>query len=101
MLGFTSEQIKAGLLVPRLGNTYSGAVPLGLAAVLDIAKPDDRIFVTSYGSGAGSDAFDITVTDAIVDKIDRTLAPSVEEMLGKKKYLDYAVYARHKGKIRM
>ncbi len=100
-LGFSKEQIAPGLLVPRLGNTYSGAVPLGLAAVLDIAKPGDRIFVTSYGSGAGSDAFDITVTDAITDKIDRSSAPSVESMLAKKKYLDYAVYARHKGKIRM
>ena len=100
-LGFTPEQIKTGLLAPRLGNTYSGAVPLGLAAVLDVAKPGDRIFVTSYGSGAGSDAFDITVTDAIEDKIDRSAAPSVEQMLAKKKYLDYAVYARHKGKIRV
>ena len=100
-LGFTAEQIKPGLLVPRLGNTYSGAVPLGLAAVLDIAKPGDRIFVTSYGSGAGSDSFDITVTDAILDKIDRSKAPSVESMLEKKKYLDYAVYARHKGKIKV
>lgn len=100
-LGFTAEQIKPGLLVPRLGNTYSGAVPLGLAAVLDIAKPGDRIFVTSYGSGAGSDSFDITVTEAILDKIDRSKAPSVESMLEKKKYLDYAVYASHKGKIRM
>ena len=100
-LGFTAEQIKPGLLVPRLGNTYSGAVPLGLAAVLDIAKPGDRIFVTSYGSGAGSDSFDITVTEAILDKIDRSKAPSVESMLEKKKYLDYAVYARHKGKIKV
>ena len=100
-LGFTAEQIKPGLLVPRLGNTYSGAVPLGLAAVLDIAKPGDRIFVTSYGSGAGSDSFDITVTDAILDRIDRSKAPSVESMLEKKKYLDYAVYARHKGKIKV
>ena len=100
-LGFTAEQIKPGLLVPRLGNTYSGAVPLGLAAVLDITKPGDRIFVTSYGSGAGSDSFDITVTEAILDKIDRSRAPSVESMLNKKKYLDYAVYARHKGKIKV
>ncbi|HJJ47037.1 MAG TPA: hydroxymethylglutaryl-CoA synthase [Methanocorpusculum sp.] len=100
-LGFTAEQIKPGLLVPRLGNTYSGAVPLGLAAVLDIANPGDRIFVTSYGSGAGSDAFDITVTDAIETDIDRSCAPSIEAMLEKKKYLDYAIYARHKGKIRV
>ncbi len=101
MLGFTKDQIKTGLLAPTLGNTYSGAVPLGLAAVLDVAKPGDRIFVTSYGSGAGSDAFDLTVTDAILNKIDRSQGPTVEQMLSAKKYLDYAVYARHKGKIRM
>jgi len=99
MLGFTSEQIKPGLAVPRLGNTYSGAVPVGLSATLDIAKPGDRIFVTSYGSGSGSDAFDITVTDAIETLIDRKAAPSVEDLLNHKKYVDYAVYAKHKGKI--
>ncbi|WOF16714.1 hydroxymethylglutaryl-CoA synthase [Methanoplanus sp. FWC-SCC4] len=101
MLGFTSEQIKPGLAVPRLGNTYSGAVPVGLSATLDIAKPGDRIFVTSYGSGSGSDAFDITVTDAIETEIDRKKAPSVEELLEDKQYLDYALYAKHKGKIVM
>ncbi len=99
MLGFTPEQIKPGLAVPRLGNTYSGAVPVGLSATLDIAKPGDRIFVTSYGSGSGSDAFDITVTDEIETLIDRKAAPSVEDLLNHKKYVDYAVYAKHKGKI--
>ncbi len=62
-LGFTDAQIETGLLTPLIGNTYSGAVPLGLAAVLDEAKPGERIFAVAYGSGAGSDAFDITVTD--------------------------------------
>jgi hydroxymethylglutaryl-CoA synthase len=101
MLGFTPEQIKPGLAVPTLGNTYSGAVPVGLSATLDIAKPGDRIFVTSYGSGAGSDAFDITVTDAIETEIDRKASPSVADMLNDKVYLDYAQYAKHKGKIVM
>ncbi|MBP5083428.1 MAG: hydroxymethylglutaryl-CoA synthase [Methanomicrobium sp.] len=101
MLGFKPEQIKQGLCAPRLGNTYSGAVPVGLSSVLDVAKPGDRIFVTSYGSGSGSDAFDITVTDAILTKIDRKAAPSVETMLNDKIYLDYAQYAKHKGKIVM
>ena len=102
MLGFTGEQIKPGLAVPRLGNTYSGAVPVGISATLDVAKPGDRIFVTSYGSGAGSDAFDITVTDAIEsDVFNRSAAPTVEELLANGKYLDYALYAKHKGKIVM
>lgn len=99
-LGFTQEQIKPGLCVPYLGNTYSGAAIMGLAATLDIAQPGDRIFVTSYGSGAGSDSFDITVTDMIESEVfRRDAAPTVEQLLATKKYVDYAVYAKHKGKI--
>jgi hydroxymethylglutaryl-CoA synthase len=101
-LEFSTEQIKPGLVVPHLGNTYSGASPIGLAATLDIAKPGDRIFVCSFGSGAGSDAFDIEVTDAILGKaFRRETAPSVEQLLKNPIYLDYAQYARHKGKIVM
>src|SRR5208337_1519564 len=101
-LGFTTEQIKPGLVVPRLGNTYSGASPIGLAATLDIAKPGDTIFVCSFGSGAGSDAFDIEVTDAIQsDTFRRDAAPGVEQLLKNPIYLDYARYAKHKGKIVM
>ncbi len=101
-LGFKPEQIRPGLVVPRLGNTYSGSSPIGLAATLDIAKPGDRIFVASFGSGAGSDAFDIEVTDAIEGgAFRRDAAPSVEELLKNPIYLDYAHYARHKGKIVM
>ncbi|MDD1660105.1 MAG: hydroxymethylglutaryl-CoA synthase, partial [Methanomicrobiales archaeon] len=65
LLGFTDAQIQPGLVVPRLGNTYSGSTMIGLAATLDVASAGDRIFVTSFGSGAGSDSFDIEVTDAI------------------------------------
>ena len=102
VLGFKPEQIRPGLVVARLGNTYSGASPIGLAATLDIAKPGDRIFVASFGSGAGSDAFDIEVTDAIDNKaFNRNAAPSVEALLKNPIYLDYAQYARHKGKIVM
>ena len=97
-LGFTNEQIAQGLLTPEIGNTYSGAVPLGLASVLDVAEPGDRIFVTSYGSGAGSDAFDITVTDNI-KKFKRENAETVAQRMAKTVELDYARYAMFKGKI--
>ncbi len=102
ILGFTAEQIKPGLVVPRLGNTYSGSSMIGLAATLDIAKAGDRIFVASFGSGAGSDAFDVQVTDAIESgSFRRDAAPSVEQLLASPKWVDYATYARHKGKIVM
>jgi len=98
-LGFGDEQIKDGLLTPYIGNTYSGAVPLGLASVLDVAEPGDRIFVVAYGSGAGSDAFDITVTDEI--KKFRKLGQTVADMLKDTIQLDYGLYAKFKGKIVM
>ncbi len=102
ILGFSPEQIKPGLVVPQLGNTYSGSSMIGLAATLDIAKAGDRIFMASFGSGAGSDAFDIEVTDAIdSDDFHRNAAPGVEQLLANPIYVDYARYARHKGKIVM
>jgi hydroxymethylglutaryl-CoA synthase len=98
-LGFNKEQVQHGLLTPVIGNTYSGATPIGLAAVLDEAKAGDRILAVSYGSGAGSDAFSIMVTDKIEEK--RELAPKVRDMIENKSYVDYALYAKFKGKLRM
>lgn len=99
MLGFTNEQIKQGLVVSRLGNTYSGSCMMGLASILDIAKPEDRIFMTAFGSGAGSDAFSFVVTDRIEEI--RNKAPSVEQLLSNPIYINYATYAKHKGKIKL
>ncbi|MCP2519170.1 hydroxymethylglutaryl-CoA synthase [SCandidatus Aminicenantes bacterium Aminicenantia_JdfR_composite] len=98
MLGFSQEQIETGLLVPKIGNTYSGSSPLGLTAVLDIAKPGDRILLVSFGSGAGSDAFIFRVTERIREVQDK--APKTWDIInGKKFYLDYGTYAKFRGKI--
>ena len=56
-LGFTPGQLLPSLIVGQIGNPYSASTLTGLAAILDIAKPHQKIFFTSYGSGAGSDAF--------------------------------------------
>jgi hydroxymethylglutaryl-CoA synthase len=99
-LGFSKEQLETGWLSPWLGNTYSGASPIGLTAVLDKARPGDRIFMVSYGSGAGSDGFVWTVTDRI-DEV-RDAAPHTREQLDNDKiYLSYGAYAKLRGKIRM
>jgi hydroxymethylglutaryl-CoA synthase len=97
MLGFKREQLNQGLLTPIIGNTYSGATPLGLSSVLDIAMPGERILAVSYGSGAGSDAFIMEVTERIVDK--RNAEP-IRGRLEDKVYLDYAKYAKYKNKIK-
>jgi hydroxymethylglutaryl-CoA synthase len=99
-LGFTHEQLEDGWLSPWLGNTYSGASPVGLTAVLDKAKPGDRILMVSYGSGAGSDGFVWTVTKRI-DEV-RRLAPGTRHQLEHdKQYVAYGTYAKLRGKIRM
>jgi len=67
-LGFREEQYLPSLQVAKFGNTYSGSSPLGLAAVLDVAKPEERILIVSYGSGAGSDAYSLITTRQILDK---------------------------------
>ncbi|MBN1270869.1 MAG: hydroxymethylglutaryl-CoA synthase [Candidatus Aminicenantes bacterium] len=99
MLGFKKEQIETGWLVNKLGNTYSGSSPLGLTAVLDIAKPGDKILLVSYGSGAGSDAFILEATKRIEEVQD--LAAKTRSILEKnKKYLEYGEYAKFRRKIR-
>lgn len=98
MLGFEEKKLAPGLLTPRIGNTYSGASMLGLAAVLDVAKPGDKIFVVSFGSGAGSDAFSISVTSKILEK--RGRARTVQEYIEEKEYLSYALYVKFRRKLK-
>ena len=66
-LGFSPDQVSVGLLAGDVGNTYSGSCMLGLTAILDVAGPGDRILMVSYGSGAGSDAFDLEVTERLAE----------------------------------
>jgi hydroxymethylglutaryl-CoA synthase len=98
-LGFTEEQMEPGWLSPRLGNTYSGASPIGLSATLDIAKPDQLILMVSYGSGSGSDGFVYRTTDLLPGVQDA--ARKTTDYLDKNQlYLDYGTYAKFRGKIR-
>ncbi len=97
ILGFAPEQIKTGLLAPVIGNTYAGSSLIGLTAILDEAKPGDRIFMVSFGSGAGSDAFSIRVTDRILAIRDR--APKTQDYIARRKVIDYATYVRYRHKL--
>jgi len=98
MLGFEISKIKQGLVTPLIGNTYSAASLIGLASVLDVAKPEERILVTSFGSGAGSDAFSIIVMEEIIEK--RKKMKSVMYYVGDKVYLDYGLYVKHRRKLK-
>ena len=96
--GFEKEKWIDGLVVVNVGNTYSGSSPLGLCGLLDVAKSGQRILMVSYGSGAGADAFSFVVTDRINDARER--APSVQDYVAKKQYIDYGTYVRLRGKLK-
>jgi hydroxymethylglutaryl-CoA synthase len=96
-LGFTDAQIKHGLLAGEIGNVYAGSCLLGLTATLDEAKPGDRILCVSYGSGAGSDAFDLRVTDLIDERRDRAIR--TRAYIARRTEIDYALYTRYRGKL--
>ena len=98
-LGFKPEQYETGLLSGRVGNVYAGSSLLGLSAILDVAKPGDRVLMVSYGSGAGSDAMSLRVTDKIVER--QSKAPTIEEYIARRTEIDYATYSRYRHKIKM
>ena len=83
--GFTQEQMEHGFIVPEIGNTYSACSLLGLINVLQHAKKDEKILLVSYGSGAGSDAFVLTMLkDGILLPVDNR----------EKEYVEYSEYLR-------
>jgi hydroxymethylglutaryl-CoA synthase len=98
-VGFKDEQIKTGLLVGEIGNTYAGSAMIGLTAVLDEAQPGDRILLVSFGSGAGSDAFGLRVTERLVERQAR--APKTRDYVARRTEIDYAMYTRLRGKLVM
>jgi len=86
-LGFTSAQLELGFIVPKIGNTYSACSPLALTFVLEKAKKDEKILMVSYGSGAGADAFSITMQkDGVVLKQEAGLTETT--------YIEYGEYLK-------
>lgn len=91
-LGFTSEQLAQSLIVDKIGNPYSASSLVGLASVLDIAKPKKKIFFVSYGSGAGSDGFIFETTKEILQK-QKKITPVLQQVEDKI-YISYPTYLR-------
>lgn len=89
ILGFTKEQIEPGLIGGYLGNSYTASALLGLCSVLDRAKTDELIFLASYGSGAGSDAFVFQATKNLEKKRN-----NFKKMVDEKEYIDYPTYLK-------
>jgi hydroxymethylglutaryl-CoA synthase len=96
-LGFKDEQFSVSLQVNKFGNTYSACSPIGLAAVLDIAKPEERVLITSYGSGAGSDSYLLRTTSQLIEKRERQkMSVKIQAENPFLQFVDYTTYRRLK-----
>ncbi|MBI2029278.1 hydroxymethylglutaryl-CoA synthase [Candidatus Gottesmanbacteria bacterium] len=95
-LGFTREQLEQSMVVKKIGNPYSASSLIGLATVLEKSKPNQYIFLASYGSGAGADSIILKTTKAIA-KIN--FGKTVEDMIEDKKYVSYIGYLKARGAI--
>lgn len=93
-LGFTDEQIESGFTVSQIGNPYSASSLIGLAAILDIAKPKQKIFMCSYGSGAGADAF-VFETTPFLKVFQKKNTKTVQSQIQNKQMIDYSLVARN------
>ena len=91
-LGFSDLQIKKGTVVSKTGDTGACSTLIGLTAILDTAKPGERILMVSYGSGAGSDAISVLVHEGVEER--RLKVPSLEDYLADKEYVDYVTYLK-------
>ncbi len=90
-LGFTEEQLAPCLVVEEIGNCYAGSALMGLVAVLEVAKPAEKIFFVSYGSGSGSDGFSFEVTNNISNY---SLSNPLSEQLKKTSFVSYDMYQK-------
>lgn len=95
-LNFKPEQVAPGTIAEQIGDCGAASSLLGLANVLDMAKPGDRILLASYGFGAGSDALSIEVTPEIETK--RGRAPLVKDLIARKEMVDYATAMKYETK---
>ena len=100
-LGFTDKQLSSSLVVDHIGNPYSASSLMGLASVLDTAKPNQTIFMVSYGSGAGSDAFIWKTTKEIspFHRKQKQSGYTIEHQLRSTTDISYTEYLKHTHKL--
>lgn len=97
ILGFSEEQFLPGFIVDKIGNPYTASSLLSLGAVLEKASPKEKIFMVSYGSGAGSDAFFLETTDLLIEK--RKKIKNISWYLNNYQYISYIEMLKNEGKI--
>jgi len=94
--GFTNDQVTPGIVSSNIGDAGASTVLIGLAAILEKVKADERIIVVSYGSGAGSDAASFRIKQTVKKRKNES---TLRDYLINKKYIDFLSYLKIKKMI--
>ena len=90
-LGFSPEQVQDPLLL-EVGDCGTAQVLLLLTAVLERARPGDRLLIANYANGA--DAMALTVTEEILKK---RAVTSVEALLSaRREFKEYSCFLSYR-----
>lgn len=96
ILGFPEATIMAGAYAGEIGDCGAASPLISLVQILQMAKPKQRLLLVSYGWGAGSDAFVLTVKEGDANKL---ASRSLSELLKTKIVVDYATSLKMERKL--
>jgi hydroxymethylglutaryl-CoA synthase len=95
-LGVVKGQLEPSLIVERIGNPYSASSLLGLCRVLEKAKANQSILLTSYGSGAGADTLSFKTTNRLLKK---QRGITLDDFIREKEAINYLEYLKKAGEL--
>lgn len=95
-LGFSKAKATPGVYAGKIGDCGAASSLISLALLLETAQPGQKLLLASYGWGAGSDAFVLTVTE---DNTRKKPSARVNDLLEKKILVDYAVALKYERKF--
>lgn len=95
-LGFSEEQVAPGIYADKIGDCGAASSLISLALIMETAQAKQKLLLVSYGWGAGSDAFALTVTER-----NSMVKPKVKvnDLLQNRVLLDYATALKYERKF--
>jgi 3-hydroxy-3-methylglutaryl CoA synthase/uncharacterized OB-fold protein len=90
-LSLSTEAVRAGTVVHRLGDAGAATPLVGLLAVLDDCSAGDTALLGTFGSGASA--------SALAFAVEAPLAPGVEDALGGGEAVSYPEALRERGTL--
>lgn len=95
-LGFGTDKVAPGICADKIGDCGAASSMVSLAIILETAEANQKLLLVSYGWGAGSDAFVLTVKE---ENNRRKPRIKVNDLLQERIVVDYATALKYERKL--